>query len=117
MPAPDASLGLGIETGGTGSRWCLSAPSGMILARGEMEPMTGHVFTQTERDRVSGIFARLASEVDNIGHPAAIVAEGRFEQPEQLETAFAAGAHSVVVGTAITNPREITRRFARHAGA
>ena len=46
-----------------------------------------------------------------------IVAEGRFEQPEQLETAFAAGAHAVVVGTAITNPREITRRFARHAGA
>ena len=44
-----------------------------------------------------------------------IVAEGRFEQPEQLETAFAAGAHAVVVGTAITNPREITRRFARHA--
>jgi len=46
-----------------------------------------------------------------------IVAEGRFEQPEQLELAFAAGAHAVVVGTAITNPREITRRFARHAGA
>lgn len=46
-----------------------------------------------------------------------IVAEGRFEQPEQLEVAFAAGAHAVVVGTAITNPREITRRFARHAGA
>ena len=46
-----------------------------------------------------------------------IVAEGRFEQPEQLEVAFAAGAHAVVVGTAITNPREITRRFACHAGA
>ncbi|WP_377841524.1 N-acetylmannosamine-6-phosphate 2-epimerase [Bosea sp. UC22_33] len=46
-----------------------------------------------------------------------IVAEGRFEQPEQLELAFAAGAHAVVVGTAITNPREVTRRFARHAGA
>ena len=44
-----------------------------------------------------------------------IIAEGRFEQPEQLEVAFAAGAHAVVVGTAITNPREITRRFARHA--
>ena len=49
--------------------------------------------------------------------PVPIVAEGRFEQPEQLEVAFAAGAHAVVVGTAITNPREITRRFARHAGA
>lgn len=46
-----------------------------------------------------------------------IVAEGRFEQPEQLKAAFKAGAHAVVVGTAITNPREITRRFARHAGA
>ena len=84
MPAPDASLGLGIETGGTGSRWCLSAPSGMILARGEMEPMTGHVFTQTERDRVSGIFARLASEVDNIGHPAAIVAGVTGLGPESV---------------------------------
>ncbi|MCR4521630.1 MULTISPECIES: N-acetylmannosamine-6-phosphate 2-epimerase [Bosea] len=46
-----------------------------------------------------------------------IIAEGRFEQPEQLERAFTAGAHAVVVGTAITNPREITRRFVRHAGA
>ena len=74
MPAPEDGLGLGIETGGTGSRWCLSAPSGAIVARGEMEPMTGHVFSQAERDRVSGIFARLAGAVDNIGRPAAIVA-------------------------------------------
>ena len=74
MPAPDEGLGLGIETGGTGSRWCLSAPSGAILARGEMEPMTGHVFTQAERGRVVGIFTRLAGELDGIGKPAAIVA-------------------------------------------
>ncbi|WP_293799794.1 N-acetylglucosamine kinase [uncultured Bosea sp.] len=74
MPAPDNGLGLGIETGGTGSRWCLSTSSGAILARGEMEPMTGHVFTQAERDRVSGIFVRLATELAGIGKPAAIVA-------------------------------------------
>uniref|UniRef100_A0A9E7ZV99 ATPase BadF/BadG/BcrA/BcrD type domain-containing protein n=1 Tax=Bosea sp. NBC_00436 TaxID=2969620 RepID=A0A9E7ZV99_9HYPH len=74
MSAPDDGLGLGIETGGTGSRWCLSTSSGAILARGEMEPMTGHVFTQGERDRVSGIFARLAVELAGIGKPAAIVA-------------------------------------------
>lgn len=74
MPAPEDCLGLGIETGGTGSRWCLSAVSGAILARGEMEPMTGHVFTQAERDRVAGIFMRLAGELDGIGKPAAIVA-------------------------------------------
>lgn len=74
MPLPDDGLGLGIETGGTGSRWCLSTPSGAIIGRGEMEPMTGHVFTQAERERVAGIFTRLAAELDGIGRPAAIVA-------------------------------------------
>lgn len=74
MPAPEEGFGLGIETGGTGSRWCLSSPSGVILARGEMEPMTGHVFTQAERDRVANIFTRLAAELDGIGRPAAIIA-------------------------------------------
>jgi len=41
-----------------------------------------------------------------------VIAEGRFHTPDQVALAFAAGAHAVVVGTAITNPREITRRFA-----
>lgn len=40
-----------------------------------------------------------------------IVAEGRFDTPEFVAEAFKRGAHAVVVGTAITNPREITRRF------
>jgi len=47
--------------------------------------------------------------------PVPVVAEGRFETPEQLAQAFAIGAFAVVVGTAITNPREITRRFATAA--
>lgn len=40
-----------------------------------------------------------------------IVAEGRFWAPEEVSRAFELGASAVVVGTAITNPREITRRF------
>ena len=40
-----------------------------------------------------------------------IVAEGRYDRPELVRSAFSAGAHAVVVGTMITNPREITRRF------
>ena len=40
-----------------------------------------------------------------------VVAEGRFWTPDQVAEAFALGAHAVVVGTAITNPREITKRF------
>jgi putative N-acetylmannosamine-6-phosphate epimerase len=44
-----------------------------------------------------------------------VIAEGRYETPEQVARAFALGAYAVVVGTAITNPREITRRFVRAA--
>lgn len=42
-----------------------------------------------------------------------VVAEGRYNTPELVRQAFAAGAHAVVVGTMITNPREITRCFVR----
>lgn len=47
--------------------------------------------------------------------PAPIVAEGRFDTPDLVAEAFRRGAHAVVVGTAITNPREITRKFVQAA--
>ena len=40
-----------------------------------------------------------------------VIAEGRYNTPEHVRRAFEAGAYAVVVGTMITNPREITRRF------
>lgn len=40
-----------------------------------------------------------------------IVAEGRYHTPEQAASAIRAGAASVVVGTAITDPTWITRSF------
>ncbi len=43
--------------------------------------------------------------------PAPVVAEGRFDTPDLVAEAFKRGAHAVVVGTSITNPREITRKF------
>jgi N-acylglucosamine-6-phosphate 2-epimerase len=39
------------------------------------------------------------------------VAEGRLSTAEHVRTAFAAGAYSVVIGTAITDPIAITRRL------
>jgi N-acylglucosamine-6-phosphate 2-epimerase len=42
-----------------------------------------------------------------------IIAEGRFNTPELARAAIEAGAYAVVVGTMITNPREITKSFAR----
>lgn len=41
-----------------------------------------------------------------------VVAEGRVNTPEEAAEALALGAHSVVVGTAITAPTALTARFA-----
>jgi N-acylglucosamine-6-phosphate 2-epimerase len=41
-----------------------------------------------------------------------VVAEGRYHRPEHAAAAIAAGARSVVVGTAITDPAWITGTFA-----
>ncbi|MCO5967397.1 putative N-acetylmannosamine-6-phosphate 2-epimerase [Actinoallomurus soli] len=43
---------------------------------------------------------------------ALIIAEGRYHSPETAAAAIQAGASCVVVGTAITDPRWITTRFA-----
>jgi N-acylglucosamine-6-phosphate 2-epimerase len=67
---------------------------------------------ETASSRTEGpdldLLSALAAEI-----PAPIVAEGRFDTPDLVAEAFRRGAHAVVVGTAITNPREITRKFVR----
>lgn len=40
-----------------------------------------------------------------------VIAEGRFSTTEQVRAAFAAGAHAVVIGTAITDPLALARKF------
>ena len=45
--------------------------------------------------------------------PVPVLAEGRYGTPDEAAAAIRAGAHAVIVGTAITNPREITRAFVR----
>lgn len=42
-----------------------------------------------------------------------VIAEGRIWTREEAVRAMELGAHAVVVGSAITRPREITRRFAK----
>jgi N-acetylmannosamine-6-phosphate 2-epimerase / N-acetylmannosamine kinase len=46
-----------------------------------------------------------------------VIAEGRINSTRHASAALAAGAFSVVVGTAITRPEEITRRFVAGMGA
>ncbi len=40
-----------------------------------------------------------------------VILEGRIWTPEQVDKAFELGAHSVVIGSAITRPQLITKRF------
>jgi N-acylglucosamine-6-phosphate 2-epimerase len=56
------------------------------------------------------LVAALAERLD-----CPVVAEGRYAEPGQVAAAFAAGAFAVVVGTAITEPVALTRRFAAAA--
>jgi len=44
--------------------------------------------------------------------PVPVIAEGMIDTPEQAHAALAAGAYAVVVGSAITRPVTIARRFA-----
>jgi N-acylglucosamine-6-phosphate 2-epimerase len=41
-----------------------------------------------------------------------VLAEGRYATPDDVQAAVDAGAFAVVVGTAITDPVALTRRFA-----
>jgi N-acylglucosamine-6-phosphate 2-epimerase len=56
------------------------------------------------------LVARLVRELD-----CPVLAEGRYATPDDVQAALDAGAFAVVVGTAITDPVTLTRRFA--AGA
>jgi len=60
--------------------------------------------------------ARDEPDVELVGRLAAdlrcpVFAEGRYRTPGQVRAAFAAGATGVIIGTAITDPVALTRRF------
>lgn len=52
--------------------------------------------------------------IEELSHACAVpvIAEGRIHTPEEARQAVSAGAYAVVVGTAITRPGELARRFA-----
>lgn len=54
-------------------------------------------------------FELLDKLVKNTNIP--VILEGRVWDPAQVNKAFALGAHSVVIGSAITRPQLITKRF------
>ena len=51
----------------------------------------------------------LEALVQNTEKP--VILEGRIWEPQEVKKAFALGAHCVVIGSAITRPQLITKRF------
>lgn len=75
--------------------------------------LSGHTLETAHRKALGPDLELVSALVATLNIP--IVAEGLYETPEQVAEAFLRGAYAVVVGTAITNPREITRRFIERA--
>lgn len=65
-----------------------------------------------ERPRTEGPDLELVAEIAAALPDVPLIAEGRIHTPDQAAAARAAGAHAVVVGTAITHPETITSWFA-----
>ncbi len=67
-------------------------------------------YTQFSQNRGDGPDFELLKElVENTNLP--VVLEGRIWNPEEVTKAFELGAHCVVIGSAITRPQLITKRF------
>jgi N-acylglucosamine-6-phosphate 2-epimerase len=68
-------------------------------------------YTNKTRNRNRPDFKLLADITKKLKVP--VVAEGNIETPEQAKRALELGASFVVVGTAITRPQLITRKFVK----
>ncbi|MGO4572157.1 N-acetylglucosamine kinase [Microvirga sp. 2TAF3] len=68
------ALGLGIDAGGTATRWRLVESAGRCVAQGSVEPLTGHLFSAAAEERAKRIVAEMAQAVTQTGAPASIVA-------------------------------------------
>lgn len=119
---------LGIDVGGTASRWVVVSESGLEIARGKAGGATGHLFNPVEHDRFGRILADIAAAlpegtvvhgvhagVTGLGENAAAEAQGllarqfdvwgeRVTTSDDMEVAFRAvfppgGGHLVSAGT------------------
>ncbi len=67
---------------------------------------------ESESDSDRPDFELLRNLVKTVNIP--VILEGRVWEPDEVAKAFELGAHSVVIGSAITRPQLITKRFINH---
>ena len=67
-------LGLGIDAGGTATRWRLADANGACVAQGSVAPLTGHLFSAAAEERARQIVLDMAQAVLKTGRPLGIIA-------------------------------------------
>ncbi|MFC1460730.1 N-acetylglucosamine kinase [Microvirga arabica] len=67
-------LGLGIDAGGTATRWRLADTQGQCVAQGSVAPLTGHLFSAAAEERARQIVLDMAQAVVKVGKPLGIIA-------------------------------------------
>lgn len=90
------SVGLGIDAGGSSSRWLLLSSRGTVLGEGRTGPLTGHIFGAG--DDQLGRFVSLLNAVKAVRSPDALVAGITGLHPGTVAAELFAGAVSEVLG-------------------
>ena len=72
--------------------------------------LSGYVSGQTKNMEIPD-FELLQELVENIKIP--VILEGRIWEPDDIKKAFEIGAFAVVIGSAVTRPKDIVKRFIR----
>ena len=86
----------------------LAARAGATFVATTLAGYTPATSGEAAEEPALGLVASLARAL-----PRVVIAEGRVWTPDQARAALALGAHAVVVGTAITRPVDIVRRWVR----
>jgi len=107
------ALGLGIDAGGTQTRWALAAPDGGILAEGKVAGLSAlQMGTPHGRETVRATFAELAANVLPHGVPARVQAglTGFGGDSEQLQRWLAELLHMQAADIHFCSDMEIAYR-------
>lgn len=67
---------LGLDVGGTASRWVACDHVGEVVARGAGAGATGHLFNPGEKEKLARVLARIAADLRNAGLVAESVTTG-----------------------------------------
>ena len=67
-------VGLGVDAGGSSTRWRLLNGAGRVLGEGRTGPVTGHLFAAEEREETLLRLREMLGEVRSVARPHAVVA-------------------------------------------